>query len=109
MRCIFKFKLIWNFFIKKILPILSKYDHINIIKGLSRAENYDAVENEILKHKPDKIISMIGRMYGDNIYSIKYLENNARFGIKKVFFPFHFRNYNVNLLSIVPLSITKNY
>ena len=63
---------------KQLLPYLEKDTDINFINGKSRVDNIEDVENEIIEHKPDRILSLIGRMYGDNIHSINYLEDKSK-------------------------------
>ena len=82
---------------QQLIPILKKYN-IDIIEGIQRAENYIGVEQEILKHKPDHIISIIGRMYGNNVFSIKYLENKDKLRL----------NINDNLFAPITLANLSN-
>ena len=83
---------------KQLKPILEKDSNIEIIESLERAENYSEVEKEILKHKPTRIVSLIGRMYGDDIFTIKYLENKDKLPI----------NINDNLFAPITLANLSN-
>jgi UDP-glucose 4,6-dehydratase len=57
---------------------LLKNSTIDLILGNSRLENYTDLENEILKEKPDRIISVTGRTHGGNIPNIDYLELDGK-------------------------------
>ena len=78
---------------KQIYELLkSKFDE-EIITTDIRIDNYDEIEEFIINNKPDRIISVIGRTYGDNINSIDYLEQKGNLKI----------NINDNLYS--PLNL----
>ena len=49
-----------------------------VIHAESRADEETAVENELLKIKPDRVISLIGRTYGPGFNSIDYLEQKGK-------------------------------
>jgi len=43
-----------------------------------RADSLAKVEEEIMKHKPDRILSFVGRTHGGGIYTIDYLEGKGK-------------------------------
>lgn len=53
-------------------------NHQIIIEGTSRVDNEEAVNQEIITHKPDRILSFIGRTHGDDITTIDYLEEKGK-------------------------------
>lgn len=55
---------------------------IEFIEGMARCENYEEVNDEIKKVKPDRIISVIGRSKGKNIYNSDFVENQLDINIK---------------------------
>jgi 3,5-epimerase/4-reductase len=69
-----------------------------IITSDIRVDNYKEIENFIIETKPDRIICVIGRTYGDNINSIDYLEQKGNLRI----------NINDNLYSPLNLALISN-
>uniref|UniRef100_A0A6C0ACW0 C-methyltransferase domain-containing protein n=1 Tax=viral metagenome TaxID=1070528 RepID=A0A6C0ACW0_9ZZZZ len=65
-----------------IKSYISKNLDIEFIEGLARCENYEEVNDEIKKVKPDRIISVIGRSKGKNIYNSDFVENQLDINIK---------------------------
>jgi len=65
----------------KVYNLLVSMDH-TVIKAVSRADNYNDVEREILMHKATHIISCIGRTHGiyngEEISTIDYLEKSGK-------------------------------
>jgi 1-deoxy-D-xylulose 5-phosphate reductoisomerase len=55
---------------------------VNYVEGLSRVDNIETLEQEIITIKPSHIISFIGRTHGtidDKVYTtIDYLENKGK-------------------------------
>jgi len=49
-----------------------------IIEAKSRADEEEAVEQELLETKPDRVISLIGRTYGPGYNTIDYLEQKGK-------------------------------
>jgi dTDP-glucose 4,6-dehydratase len=49
-----------------------------VILGDSRVDDEKALETEILKHHPDRIISLTGRTHGEGINTIDYLEKPGK-------------------------------
>lgn len=54
------------------------YHDDQIILGNSRVDNDDDVLSELLNHKPDRVVCLIGRTHGDGISTIDYLENKDK-------------------------------
>ena len=69
-----------------------------IITSDIRVDNYKEVEDFIISIKPDRIICVIGRTYGNNINSIDYLEQKGNLRI----------NINDNLYSPLNLALITN-
>ena len=46
-------------------------NNVNYIEADARADDENAVENEVIRYSPTHIISFIGRTYGDNF--IKFI------------------------------------
>lgn len=64
---------------QQICDYVSKYmKHIEIIHGVSRVDNEEDVEQEILNVKPDRILSLIGRTHGAGYNTIDYLEQKGK-------------------------------
>lgn len=51
---------------------------LKIIHAESRADNEVAVESELIKVKPDSVISLVGRTYGPGFSTIDYLEQKGK-------------------------------
>lgn len=49
-----------------------------VYKGKSRVDDTVSLKNEILTTKPDRIISVVGRTYGDKYRTIDYLEQPGK-------------------------------
>lgn len=62
---------------KQVCKILEDINEI-VIYGESRADNDIDVENELLKNKPDRVVSLIGRTYGPGYSTIDYLEQKGK-------------------------------
>jgi len=85
---------------KQIFELLKSISENEVITTDIRVDNYDEIDKFIFEHKPDRIISVIGRTYGDNINSIDYLEKKGNLKI----------NINDNLYSPLNLAlISKKY
>ena len=85
---------------KQIFELLKTISENEVITTDIRVDNYDEIDKFIFEHKPDRIISVIGRTYGDNINSIDYLEKKGNLKI----------NINDNLYSPLNLAlISKKY
>lgn len=85
---------------KQIFEVLKTISENEVITTDIRVDNYDEIDKFIFEHKPDRIISVIGRTYGDNINSIDYLEKKGNLKI----------NINDNLYSPLNLAlISKKY
>jgi 3,5-epimerase/4-reductase len=85
---------------KQIFELLKSISDNEIIITDIRVDNYDEIDKFIFEHKPDRIISVIGRTYGDNMNSIDYLEKKGNLKI----------NINDNLYSPLNLAlISKKY
>jgi len=85
---------------KQIVELLKSISDNEIITTDIRVDNYDEIDKFIFENKPDRIISVIGRTYGDNINSIDYLEKKGNLKI----------NINDNLYSPLNLAlISKKY
>jgi len=83
---------------KQFLELLKLNSDAEIITTDIRVDNYDEIEKFIINSKPDRIISVIGRTYGDNINSIDYLEEKGNLII----------NINDNLYSPLNLALISN-
>jgi dTDP-4-dehydrorhamnose reductase len=83
---------------KQLLELLKLNSDAEIITTDIRVDNYDEIENFIINSKPDRIISVIGRTYGNNINSIDYLEQKGNLNI----------NINDNLYSPLNLALISN-
>ena len=81
----------------QILELL-KSNNNEIITTDIRADNSKEIEDLIISTNPDRIISVIGRTYGDNINSIDYLEQKGKLKI----------NINDNLYSPFILAFLSN-
>lgn len=53
----------------------SKY---HVVLGESRVDDEENLEKEILKHMPDRIITLTGRTHGEGIQTIDYLEKPGK-------------------------------
>ena len=85
---------------KQLLELIKLTSDNEIITTDIRVDNYDEIDKFIFENKPDRIISVIGRTYGDNINSIDYLEQKGNLKI----------NINDNLYSPLNLAfISKKY
>ena len=85
---------------KQLLELIKSISDNEIITTDIRVDNYDEIDRFIFENKPDRIISVIGRTYGDNINSIDYLEQKGNLKI----------NINDNLYSPLNLAfISKKY
>lgn len=84
---------------KQIIESLESLKAENeIITSDIRVDNYREVEDFIIAIKPDRIICVIGRTYGNNINSIDYLEQKGNLRI----------NINDNLYSPLNLALITN-
>jgi 3,5-epimerase/4-reductase len=83
---------------KQIYELLKSISENEIITTDIRVNNYNEIEEFIKDNKPDRIISVIGRTYGDNINSIDYLEQKGNLKI----------NINDNLYSPLNLAFISN-
>ena len=83
---------------KQIFELLKLNSENEIITTDIRVDNYNEIEEFIFKSKPDRIISVIGRTYGDNMNSIDYLEQKGNLKI----------NINDNLYSPLNLAFISN-
>ena len=83
---------------KQLFELLKLNSDVEIITTDIRVDNYDEIENFIINTKPDRIISVIGRTYGDNMNSIDYLEQKGNLKI----------NINDNLYSPLNLALISN-
>lgn len=83
---------------KQILELLKLNSENEIITSDIRVDNYNEIEQLIINSKPDRIISVIGRTYGDNMNSIDYLEQKGNLKI----------NINDNLYSPLNLAFISN-
>ena len=79
----------------QIFDLLKSISEIEVITTDIRVDNYDEIDTFIFENKPDRIISVIGRTYGDNINSIDYLEKKGNLRI----------NINDNLYSPLNLAL----
>jgi 3,5-epimerase/4-reductase len=79
----------------QIFDLLKSISEIEVITTDIRVDNYDEIDKFIFENKPDRIISVIGRTYGDNINSIDYLEKKGNLRI----------NINDNLYSPLNLAL----
>jgi dTDP-4-dehydrorhamnose reductase len=79
----------------QIFELLKSISENEIITSDIRVDNYDEIDKLIFEYKPDRIISVIGRTYGDNINSIDYLEKKGNLKI----------NINDNLYSPLNLAL----
>ena len=82
----------------QLLELLKLNSENEIITSDIRVNNYKDIEKLILNTKPDRIVSVIGRTYGDNINSIDYLEQKGNLKI----------NINDNLYSPLNLALISN-
>jgi dTDP-4-dehydrorhamnose reductase len=82
----------------QILELLKLNSQNEIITSDIRVDNYNEIEKLIINSKPDRIISVIGRTYGDNMNSIDYLEQKGNLKI----------NINDNLYSPLNLAFISN-
>jgi 3,5-epimerase/4-reductase len=78
-----------------IFELLKTISDNEVITTDIRVDNYDEIDKFIFENKPDRIISVIGRTYGDNINSIDYLEKKGNLKI----------NINDNLYSPLNLAL----
>ena len=83
---------------KQLFELLKLNSDAEIITTDIRVDNYDEIEKFIINIKPDRIISVIGRTYGDNMNSIDYLEQKGNLKI----------NINDNLYSPLNLALISN-
>ena len=83
---------------KQIFELLKLNAENEIITTDIRVDNYNEIEKFIIETNPDRIISVIGRTYGDNINSIDYLEQKGNLKI----------NINDNLYSPLNLALISN-
>jgi 3,5-epimerase/4-reductase len=87
---------------KQIIESLESLESLKaeneIITSDIRVDNYREVEDFIIAIKPDRIICVIGRTYGNNINSIDYLEQKGNLRI----------NINDNLYSPLNLALITN-
>ena len=83
---------------KQIFELLKLNSENEIITTDIRVDNYNEIEEFIVNSKPDRIISVIGRTYGDNMNSIDYLEKKGNLKI----------NINDNLYSPLNLAFISN-
>lgn len=82
----------------QILELLKLNSENEIITSDIRVDNYNEIEKLVINSKPDRIISVIGRTYGNNINSIDYLEQKGNLKI----------NINDNLYSPLNLAFISN-
>ena len=82
----------------QILELLKLNSQNEIITSDIRVDNYNEIEQLVINSKPDRIISVIGRTYGNNINSIDYLEQKGNLKI----------NINDNLYSPLNLAFISN-
>jgi 3,5-epimerase/4-reductase len=82
----------------QILELLKLNSQNEIITSDIRVDNYNEIEKLVINSKPDRIISVIGRTYGNNINSIDYLEQKGNLKI----------NINDNLYSPLNLAFISN-
>jgi dTDP-glucose 4,6-dehydratase len=61
---------------KQVVALLRSRYEVNL--GESRVDDEKNVELEILKHHPDRIISLTGRTHGEGIQTIDYLEKPGK-------------------------------
>ncbi len=80
---------------KQIFELLKSISDNEVITTDIRVDNYNELDKFIFENKPDRIISVIGRTYGDNINSIDYLEKKGNLKI----------NINDNLYSPLNLAL----
>jgi dTDP-4-dehydrorhamnose reductase len=83
---------------KQIVDLLKLNSQNEIITSDIRVDNYNEIEQLVINSKPDRIISVIGRTYGNNINSIDYLEQKGNLKI----------NINDNLYSPLNLAFISN-
>lgn len=83
---------------KQLFELLKLVPENEIITSDIRVDNYNEIEKFIIENKPDRIISVIGRTYGDNMNSIDYLEKKGNLKI----------NINDNLYSPLNLAFICN-
>jgi 3,5-epimerase/4-reductase len=83
---------------KQLFELLKLNSDVEIITTDIRVDNYNEIEKFIITTKPDRIISVIGRTYGDNMNSIDYLEQKGNLKI----------NINDNLYSPLNLALISN-
>ena len=57
---------------------LLKNNNTSYIEGVSRVDNMEEVNNEIIEHNPSHIVSFIGRTHGENYTTIDYLEQPGK-------------------------------
>ena len=79
----------------QIFDLLKSISENEVITTDIRVDNYDEIDKFIFENKPDRIISVIGRTYGDKINSIDYLEKKGNLKI----------NINDNLYSPLNLAL----
>jgi len=61
---------------KQVVSLLrSKYE---VVLGDCRVDDEKNVEEEILKHHPDRVVTLTGRTHGENIQTIDYLEKPGK-------------------------------
>jgi len=82
----------------QILELLKLNSENEIITSDIRVDNYNKIEQLVINSKPDRIISVIGRTYGNNMNSIDYLEQKGNLKI----------NINDNLYSPLNLAFISN-
>ena len=82
----------------QIVELLKLNTENEIITSDIRVDNYNEIEKLVINSKPDRIISVIGRTYGNNINSIDYLEQKGNLKI----------NINDNLYSPLNLALISN-
>jgi dTDP-4-dehydrorhamnose reductase len=82
----------------QILELLKLNSENEIITSDIRVDNYNEIEKLVINSKPDRIISVIGRTYGNNMNSIDYLEQKGNLKI----------NINDNLYSPLNLAFISN-
>ena len=76
--------------------LIDNCKNINIQLGITCCDNINALTEEILNIKPDRIICSVGRAYGRNIYNTSYNEDKLYINIRD------------NLISQLNLSIICN-
>jgi dTDP-4-dehydrorhamnose reductase len=82
-----------------VCELLEKDGH-DIIRTNTRADNEKAVEDDIITHNPDRVMSFIGRTHGEGINTIDYLEQPGKLKV----------NINDNLYAPVVLAhLCKKY